>query len=90
MNVPALVEPVVPNASILKKLWGFKRVGLALLSPMFMWYLFSSQATGAMLAESFEAHRLRYGYGENEAFTKYIDDTPLIVPNPLKWFSSKP
>ncbi|GKY90346.1 hypothetical protein MPSEU_000008600 [Mayamaea pseudoterrestris] len=88
MNAPALVEPVMfpSRASLLNKLWGYRRVGLAMLSPGFMYYLFSSQGTGKLLPEGFEATRKRYGYGVDEAYTKYVDETPLIIPNPLQWW----
>jgi len=63
-----------------KHVWRFRRVGVALLSPLFMWYLFHGQATGGILPESLEATRKKYGYGINPEYTKYIDTTPLIVP----------
>jgi steroid 5-alpha reductase family enzyme len=90
MNASALIEP--PTAPIAMKrdaplalmwLWRIRRVGLAFLSPCFMWYLLNGQATGRILPDVVEAYKKRYGYGTNAEFTKYVDTTPLIVPNPL-------
>lgn len=91
MNASALVEPVVPPAkatSLVRRILSFKRVGIALLSPLFMLYLFQGQASGS-ITDSLNMSMERYGYGKNADFTKYIDTTPLIFPNPLKWFASK-
>lgn len=57
-------------SAMLKHVWRFRRVGLALLSPLFMWYLFNGQATGGILPESLEATRKKYGYGINPEYTK--------------------
>ena len=54
MNVPALVDPPPVVAAettvvaIFQTLWRFKRVALAALSPLFMYTLFSGQASGAI------------------------------------------
>jgi steroid 5-alpha reductase family enzyme len=85
MNAPALIGPVPPKATLMKRLLSFNRVGLALVSPLFMLYLFSGQANGSITDAVGLAHT-RYGYGTNVGYTKYIDTTPLIFPNPLKWF----
>lgn len=90
MNAPALIQPVaskkVAVSGVLQNLWRYRRVGLALLGPAFMWTLFDAQATGKILGDSLAANHAKYGYGTDPKFTKYIDETPLIVPNPLKWF----
>jgi steroid 5-alpha reductase family enzyme len=88
MNAPALIEPLsakVGTMTVWKHMLRYKRVGLAFLSPIFMLYLFSGQANGS-ITESVAMSHHRYGYGTNADFTKYIDTTPLIFPNPLKWF----
>jgi len=88
MNVPALIEPITAkNATLWQKVWGCRRVGLALLGPAFMWLLFDAQATGKILDDTRQANLKKYGYGEDPTFTNYIDTTPLILPNnPLRWF----
>ncbi len=93
MNAPALIEPAAKSSSktkaasgVLRTLWRYRRVGLALASPLFMWTLFDAQATGKILGDSLAANHAKYGYGTDPKFTKYIDETPLIIPNPLKWF----
>jgi steroid 5-alpha reductase family enzyme len=91
MNAPALIEPLSASAKAVtkttawKQMMRYKRLGLAFVSPIFMLYLFSGQANGT-ITESVKMSYERYGYGKNDAFTKYIDTTPLIFPNPLKWF----
>jgi steroid 5-alpha reductase family enzyme len=91
MNAPAIIEPLaaskagVNTMTVWKNLSRYKRIGIAFLSPMFMLYLFSGQANGT-ITESVKLSYERYGYGKNDAFTKYIDTVPLIFPNPLKWF----
>jgi steroid 5-alpha reductase family enzyme len=90
MNAPALIEPLAAKAgvntmTVWKNMLRYKRIGLAFVSPIFMLYLFSGQANGS-ITESVKLSYERYGYGKNDAFTKYIDTTPLIFPNPLKWF----
>lgn len=90
MNAPALIEPIaakagINTATVWKTMLRYKRVGLAFVSPIFMLYLFSGQANGT-ITDSVKMSRERYGYGTNADFTKYIDTTPLIFPNPLKWF----
>lgn len=86
-NLQSLIEPVSPKAGVWKRIWSYRRVGLALLSPMFMWYLFSGQATGRILPDGYEQTLKRYGYGEDLVYTNYVDNTPLIIPNPFKLFS---
>jgi steroid 5-alpha reductase family enzyme len=78
MNAPALVDPMAK--SMIGK---YKRVGLAFLSPLFLWVLFNGQASGAVLntVEMFEKK-----YGETPGYREYVDNVPLIVPNPLKMF----
>jgi steroid 5-alpha reductase family enzyme len=88
MNAPALIEPAAVKAgtmTVWKNMLRYKRLGVAFLSPIFILYLFSGQANGS-ITESVKLAHARYGYGTNVDYTKYIDTTPLIFPNPLKWF----
>lgn len=80
MNAPALV-----NHSA-KGIWKYNRAVLALLGPMFMWTLFDAQATGKILGDSLEANHKRYA--ADPKFADYLAKTPLIIPNPLRWFRS--
>jgi steroid 5-alpha reductase family enzyme len=88
LNAPALIEPVSTKrgATLLHRAWGCRRLALALLGPAFMWTLFDAQATGKIFDESRQANLQKYGYGSDPAYTNYIDNTPLIIPNPLQWF----
>jgi len=90
MNAPAMIEPAASwtnsastGVSWYGNLWRYRRVLVALLSPMFMWYLFQGQATGAILEDSLKETRERYGYGVDPDYTKYVDETPLIIPHNL-------
>jgi steroid 5-alpha reductase family enzyme len=87
MNANALVEPASKAMTPMQHLWRYRRAGFALLGPMFISYLFYGQATGRLLADSLEATHKRYGYGKDEGYTSYVDNTPLVIPNPLKWFT---
>lgn len=98
MNAPALIDPTAWSSSssqfpylhrLWKRIWSVRRLALALLGPAFMWSLFHAQARGRMLGESLQATMDRYGYGNDPVFTKYVDTTPLIVPNPLEWFRAR-
>ena len=71
---------------MLKHVWRFRRVGLALLSPLFMWYLFNGQATGGILPESLEATRKKYGYGINPDYTKCMLSVTVVVPSPSTFY----
>jgi len=89
MNAPALVEPATAKGAattIWRKLWSYRRLALAFVGPVFMWTLFDAQATGKILNDSLQSNLKKYGYGEDPVFTKYIDNTPLILPNPFKMF----
>ena len=87
MNAPALIEPrsnsvVTDTAGLgfLSGVWRCRRLILAILGPMFLSYLFYSQASGALLGDALEATKKRYGYGKDPTYTKYIDNTPLLFP----------
>jgi steroid 5-alpha reductase family enzyme len=87
MNAPALIQKFPSSATLWKKVWGCRRLALALMGPAFMWALFDGQSTGAILGDSLQATHEKYGYGKDTRYTNYIDTTPLIIPNPLKWVS---
>lgn len=75
-NANALyIPPPAATASIWQKLWGARRLSVALIGPMFMWNLFMSQANGTLLGDSFQAQREKLGYGTNPEYTRYIDGT---------------
>ena len=85
MNAPALVEPVTSNESsktTLKMLWRSRRLFVALLSPMFLWMLFSGQANGT-LTNALETTRKKYG--DNESYQEYIKNVPVIIPRFKLW-----
>jgi hypothetical protein len=85
MNAPALIAPVSSKASFWRKALSYKRIGIALISPMFMFYLFQGQASGS-ITDALSSSYKRYGYGTDTGYTQYIDTTPLLFPNPLQWF----
>jgi len=58
-------------------LWRFRRVGVALLSPWFMWTLFSGQANGT-ITNAVELAVQKYGHDPD--FVEYTKSVPLIVP----------
>lgn len=90
MNLPALIEPSTSGvgvgvgsskASWVKQigrcLWRFRRVGFALISPWFMWTLFSGQTNGTITnAVELVAQK----YGSDPDFVEYTKSVPLIVP----------
>jgi protein-S-isoprenylcysteine O-methyltransferase Ste14 len=48
VNVPALIDPTPSSdGSIWRKMWSYRRLLLALISPIFMWNLFSGQEQGS-------------------------------------------
>jgi len=93
MNLNGLIDP--PSAmgggdtsaisSFLSLLCRSRRLLLALLSPLFMWTLFSGQATGS-ITNSLEAATKKYGSDPN--YQKYIKEIPLIVPDMISWLGS--
>ena len=76
MNATSLVDP-----SATSRLGKYKRVFLALLSPLFMFPWLYGQASGQIsnTVEMFEKK-----YGDNPGFQEYVDNVPLIFPNPFK------
>jgi len=78
INFPALLLPgPAVDASPLAHLWRFRRVGLALLSPAFMWTLFSGQAAGTA-TNAMELAASKYANDPN--YVQYLKDTPPIIP----------
>lgn len=89
INAPALLEHAPSSgdpSSFLQRIWGAKRLLIALLSPLFLWSLFSGQAKGS-ITPALELANKKYGNDPN--YQKYISEVPLIFPNPMKWFTSK-
>lgn len=92
MNAPLLIGTTTAfkKSSVYKKVWSCRRLALAAIGPLFMWTLFDAQATGKIMADALLATKGRYGYGSDPAFTSYLDNTPLIVPNLFaSWFRPK-
>ncbi|KAL3936569.1 MAG: hypothetical protein SGBAC_008138 [Bacillariaceae sp.] len=58
-------------------LWRCRRLFIALLSPLFMWKLFSSQASGTMM-NTVELANSKYG--NDPAYKAYLEKVPLIFP----------
>lgn len=84
MNAPALLGPqiIVDGDSSLWRTAAqrYGRVFLSCMGPCFLTYLLYGQATGRILPDALEETRHRYGYGIDEAYTDYIDQTPLLFP----------
>ena len=88
LNAPALLQNPPASSSDAKmnlwtRIWGARRAILALLSPLFMWTLFSGQANGD-ITPSVELAQQKYGSDPN--YIQYINSVPKIIPNPLLWF----
>lgn len=75
MNAPALVNPEADSFFEM-----YKRVGLAALSPLFMFSFFYGQASGAV---SNSVEMFQDKYGKLPGYQDYVDKTPLIFPNPF-------
>ncbi len=82
MNVDSLIEPVKENGGLLAILQGSWKAWLALLSPAFMWTLFSGQAKGT-ITNSLELANKKYG--SDSAYIVYIKNVPLIFPRIVDW-----
>lgn len=70
------------KGGILSWLWRAKRLFVAMLSPCFMWMLFSGQANGSITNAVELAHQK---YGNDPAFQEYIQGVPQIIPNLASW-----
>jgi steroid 5-alpha reductase family enzyme len=92
MNVPWLIEPVGASPLIsatstqasvnflfnaINKIWRCRKLVVALISPWFMWTLFSSQARGDVTNSVVLANSK---YGNDPEYIKYVSQVPLIFP----------
>jgi steroid 5-alpha reductase family enzyme len=84
VNAPSLVERY-PGDSTARRLSCFWRVALAILGPLFVCASLAAQANGS-LSNAGELAHVKYGYGTNVVYTKYVDNVPLIVPSPFELF----
>jgi steroid 5-alpha reductase family enzyme len=76
MNVDSLVDPEATTFFA-----AYKRVGLALLSPLFMYAWFYGQASGAV---SNTVQLFQERYSKQPGYQDYVDNVPLIFPrNPF-------
>ena len=83
MNSDSLIEPAtVGDEGIVSLLWRSRRLFIALLSPLFMWTLFSGQANGS-ITNAVELANSRYG--KDAAYQEYVSSVPLLVPNLFSW-----
>jgi steroid 5-alpha reductase family enzyme len=86
LNAPALIDRVGESGGLFQQLWGARRMLVALMSPLFLWALFSGQASGSITPALEMANKK---YGNDPAYLDYVANVPLVIPNPLKWFSKK-
>lgn len=70
------------DGDILSTLWGARRLLVALLSPMFLWALFSGQANGT-ITNTVELANTKYG--KDPAYQVYVKSVPKIIPNIRSW-----
>jgi len=91
MNAPSLIQNPAASlegvgtaggSGIVARVWGARRAVAACVSPLFMWWLFSSQANGS-LTNAIELARAKYGDDAN--YKKYLESVPLIVPGLFRW-----
>jgi len=83
INMSSLVEPRNRDeGGIPAFMWRARRVFIALLSPLFMYTLFSSQATGS-LTPAVELANKKYGGDVN--YKHYTENVPLIIPGLVGW-----
>ena len=76
MNATSLVESSA-STSVIDRVLRFKRLGFALLSPLFMWILFYGQSIG-LITNSVALAKEKYG--EDPNYKKYVESVPLIIP----------
>lgn len=79
-NISSLISNLTMN-NIKSTLWIYRRVGISILSPLFLYVLFNAQAKGLILTETYQSNLLKYGYGTNVEYTNYINQTPLLIPS---------
>lgn len=83
MNATALIEPIgdVRDRNPLKKLWACRRLVISMLSPLFLYGLFTAQANGSMTNAVSVANKK---YGNDPSYLDYKQNVPLIFPK-MKW-----
>ena len=86
LNIPGLTENVGRSASPPKRLWASRRLILALISPLFLWSLFSAQTSGR-LTSTLQLANTKYGM--DPVYWNYVESVPLIILNPLKLIARK-
>lgn len=86
LNAPALIEPSKGGATIWNRVWSARRLLVAVASPLFLWALFSGQANGSISSTLEMANKK---YGSDSSYQEYVKNVPLIIPNPLQWFTKK-
>lgn len=90
MNAPSLIQDptlggvggLEGGGGIVARVWGARRAVAAFLSPLFMWWLFSSQANGSV-TNAIELAAAKYGDDPN--YRKYLETVPKIVPGLFAW-----
>ena len=82
MNANSLVDPEATS------IFGmYKRVALALVSPLFMYAWFYGQASGAV---SNTVQLFQERYSRQPGYQEYVDNVPLLFPrNPFKPFKHR-
>jgi len=70
------------DGNFLSTLWSARRLLVALLSPMFLWALFSGQANGT-ITNTVELANNKYG--KDPAYQAYLKSVPKIIPNIRNW-----
>jgi steroid 5-alpha reductase family enzyme len=81
VNAPSLVEPTYQGYSTARALKCYWRVALAVLGLLCVCVSLVAQANG-ILSNAVNLSHIKYGYGKNTAYTKYVDSVPLFVPYP--------
>jgi steroid 5-alpha reductase family enzyme len=97
VNIPGLVDPLPkpvaanwPGTSftrrVLWRIWSIRKLLLGSLSPLFLWTLFSGQANGTITSAKALAESK---YGDDPAYLKYIQDTPVMFPDLFSFLKTK-
>ena len=85
MNAPSLIENptnAIEGGGIFARIWGTRRAVVSFLSPLFMWWLFSSQAE-CSFSNALELANAKYG--DDPKYKKYLESVPIFVPVLSKW-----
>jgi len=70
------------SGGVLSFLWGARYFLVSMLSPLFLWILFTGQANGSITNAVELAHKK---YGNDPSFHEYTQRVPKIIPNFFKW-----